>query len=541
MSEDPPPTAPPPVGPSYDVPPPVSAIDDWQRLSPRVIMLYPVLMAGQLIVPLALALLFGVGRSGGDNFFTSPVFLGVGAVGAVIIGVVPWWTTRFRLTDTQLQVRRGLVFRKRLTAPLDRVRSVDLESTVIHRVLRLSKVAIGTGVDSTRIDLNALSKDQAAQLQKYLLARKRSIAGSGSAPRTGDQDGGADAGEHPAQRGAGPDAEPESTPEAEKELARINWSWLKYAPFSLASLVVVAGVSAFFSQAIGEISFEDQFASAEDAWNWLLEQAVALLVVVVGVVIIVGWLALSTLTYVVAWWNLRLVRMSEGTLRLVRGLLTTNSTTIEEAKIRGVVMTEPLLLRLVKGAELQTLSTGVGDGGTTKVLPPCPREVCVNVGHDVLEEQGALSVPLTQHGWYARRRCHLQAQIGTVVATGLIVVPTLIFGWSWWVPVAFFVGWGLWSVVLAEAEYANLGHGLTDLHMMSGHGALSRQREVLERAGVIGWVIRQSYFQRRLGLSTLVATTAAGSQSVKINDIPMDLAVAFAARTTPEAFAQVTG
>ncbi|MGB5953669.1 MAG: PH domain-containing protein [Ornithinimicrobium sp.] len=516
----------------------MSAIDDWQRLSPRVIFLYPVLMAGQLIIPLAAAFVFGVGR-GENGFFTGPGFIAVGAVGAVLIGVVPWWTTRFRLTDTQLQVRRGLIFRKRLTAPLDRVRSVDLESTVIHRLLRLSKVAIGTGVDSTRIDLNALSVDQAAQLQTYLLARKRSLTGTpaGAAPGqkpapTGeDGDGGRSL--------AATDSGAESEKATDVELAKINWSWLKYAPFSLASLVVVAGVSAVFWQFLGEIRFEEQFASAEDAWDWLLDQAVALLVLVVAIVITIGWLALSTLTYVISWWNLRLTRMSEGTLRLVRGLLTTNSTTIEEAKIRGVVLTEPVLLRLVKGAELQALSTGVGDGGTTKLLPPCPRSVCIAVGHDVLEEQGALDVPLTQHGWYARRRCHIDAQLGAAAFSSLSLIPVLVFDWPWWVVAVFYLGVALLGVLEAEAEYANLGHALTPEHVVSRHGAYSRKREVLERSGVIGWLIQQSFFQRRLGLATLVATTAAGSQSVTITDIPIDLAVALAAETTPDAFAHV--
>ncbi|MGB3185610.1 MAG: PH domain-containing protein [Ornithinimicrobium sp.] len=531
------PAFPPPQGTAYEVPPPpVSAIDDWQRLSPRVMLLYPFLMAGQLIVPLALAFFFGFSQRGGDNFFTGPMFLAVGALGAVIIGVVPWWTTRFRLTDTQLQVRRGWLNRKLLTAPLDRVRSVDLESTIIHRVMRLSKVAIGTGVDSTRIDLNALSVDQAAQLQEYLLARKRSLASSPARPPAG-REGDPSAGMPAAGSGAD-EAVPEQP--SEVELARIDWSWLKYAPFSLASLVVVAGVSAFFWQFIGEIPYEEQFSSAENVWDWLLEQAVVLLVAVIAVVTIIGWLALSTLTYVISWWNLRLTRMSEGTLRLVRGLLTTNSTTIEEAKVRGVVLIEPALLRLVKGAELQALSTGVGDGGTTKVLPPCPRAVALRVGHEVLDEEGALSQTLTKHGWYARRRCHLQAQIGTLFPTVGIAAATWGFGWSWWIPVGVFVALVVMAVVLAEAQYRNLGHGLTEHHVMSGHGAFSRTREVLERAGVIGWVIRQSYFQRRLGLATLVATTAAGSESVTIHDIPLELGIALAAATSPEAFTAVT-
>ncbi len=247
---------------------------------------------------------------------------------------------------------------------------------------------------------------------------------------------------------------------------------------------------------------------------------------------------LSTLTYVISWWNLRLTRMGEGTLRLVRGLITTNSTTVEESKIRGVAMTEPALLRLVNGAELVTLSTGVGDGGQTKVLPPCPRSVAVRVGHDILEEDGPLTDALHRHGPYARRRCHVRNQRTTVFFTAVAVASVSLADMPSWLPVAVFFGYAVLAAGFAEAAYRNLGHGLTEHHLMSGHGTLGRRREVLERAGVIGWVIRQSYFQRRVGLATLVATTAAGSESVRIHDIPLDQAVAMARQATPEAFAQ---
>ena len=68
---------------------------------------------------------------------------------------------------------------------------------------------------------------------------------------------------------------------------------------------------------------------------------------------------------------------------------------------------------------------------------------------------------------------------------------------------------------------------------MSGAGALQRTRTVLERDGIIGWVVRQSWFQRRVGLATLVATTAAGPESVVVVDLPLAQAIALADAATP--------
>ena len=59
-----------------------------------------------------------------------------------------------------------------VTAPLDRVRSVDLESSLLHRILGLKKVQIGTGVDDDRITLTRCRRRPGAdRLRVELLQR----------------------------------------------------------------------------------------------------------------------------------------------------------------------------------------------------------------------------------------------------------------------------------------------------------------------------------------------------------------------------------
>ena len=71
---------------------------------------------------------------------------------------------------------------------------------------------------------------------------------------------------------------------------------------------------------------------------------------------------------------------------------------------------------------------------------------------------------------------------------------------------------------------------------MIGAGAVVRRRYVLDRDGIIGWRIHQSFFQRRAGLVSLVATTAAGRQGYQVTDIPVAMAVALADQTTTHLF-----
>jgi putative membrane protein len=42
---------------------------------------------------------------------------------------------------------------------------------------------------------------------------------------------------------------------------------------------------------------------------------------------------------------------------------------------------------------------------------------------------------------------------------------------------------------------------------------------VLEREGIVGWTVRASFFQRRMGVATLVITTGAGQQRYQALDV----------------------
>src|SRR5690606_34808429 len=114
--------------------------------------------------------------------------------------------------------------------------------------------------------------------------------------------------------GSQDDAGPTPYPQAETELARIDWSWLRFAPFSLSSLVVVAGAAGVLSQ-VGDDLPIDQLDVAQDTWHWIVAQAVVVLLAFVVLAVVVGWVVVSTVSYVLTWWNLRVVRERQGNLR----------------------------------------------------------------------------------------------------------------------------------------------------------------------------------------------------------------------------------
>jgi putative membrane protein len=481
----------------------------WQRLSPRNLLIDPVKTLGQFAFPAAVAL---VGLSSGDRgmpWWAVPLV----AIGALVFGVLPWLTTFYRTTDTQFQIRSGLLNKRTKTAPLDRVRSVDLEASLLHRIVGLSKVQIGTGVDDDRITLDSVTAEEAAGLRTFLLSRRATATATATAPSP--------------ETGLAP-AVP--TPEPARVLAEIDWAWLRFAPFSLARLVVVAAAVGALSQFGDQLPVADTAASA---WTWVHQFALALVITGLLVSGLTSWVMIAVTGYIVQWWNMRLTREA-GSLHLTAGLFTTRSITVEEQRVRGVQMSEPVLLRLVGGAELSTLATGVGSGGVTAILPPCPSSVARSVGADVLETAEPMTVRLVEHGPAARRRSWIRQLWGALFVTAVPVVAMIfVDAVPVWVPVAVAVVSLAFAAITAEASYRHLGHASTPDHLVVGSGELTRVRTVLERDGIIGWVVHQSWFQRRLALATLVATTAAGAERVVARDIPLTAAIRLADDSTP--------
>jgi putative membrane protein len=289
-------------------------------------------------------------------------------------------------------------------------------------------------------------------------------------------------------------------------------------------------------------------AQLEGAWDWLRDRDLPLLVVVVLVVGPVLWVPVACLGYAVRWSGLTVTReqgQDGPTLRRVHGLLTRRATTLEEAKVRGVVVRRRALVGLAGGAELRVLTSGLDDN-QTHLLPSAPRPVVEEAAIAVLGERAAVTQAVTRHGPRARRRQHLRhlrAVLVLVAATALsgwLIAAGPGGPWLWLLPAAALALGVPVGAATAELRYRRLGHAVTGRYLVSAAGTLSAARTALETDGIVGWRVRQSFWDRRLGLAQLTASTAAGAEYVEVRDVPLGEAVAIAASATPETLRGLT-
>ena len=137
----------------------------WQRLDPRMLLIYPIRELVRFLP--ALLALFVAGTASGRTTW----WHGLGIAIPVALGVLRYFTTYFRLTPERIEVRRGLLSRHLRSTPRDRVRTVDLTASLTHRVLGLVAVRIGTGAssDEDHLDLDGMARTDADRLRGELL------------------------------------------------------------------------------------------------------------------------------------------------------------------------------------------------------------------------------------------------------------------------------------------------------------------------------------------------------------------------------------
>jgi len=221
-------------------------------------------------------------------------------------------------------------------------------------------------------------------------------------------------------------------------------------------------------------------------------------------------------------WRFRLVRRG-GSLIAVRGLLTRRHTALEVDRIRGAAIAEGLGMRLVGAARATALVTGLADAAKRgQLLPLGPAVRARALVARLVTDPG----PLISHPPAAlRRRLTRATALGIAVSVAGLVL-TLTDG-AWPVLAAGVVLIGL-GIPLGVGRYRSLGHRAAERSFAVRSGWLDREQAVLQRRAVVGWHVRQTFFQRRAGLATVTACVGAGKGGYAAVDMAADDVATFA-------------
>ena len=486
--------------------------EHWQRLDPRMMLVHPV---RELLRFLPVLVGVFIAGSAAGNRSQPWQLLAIGV--PVGLGMLRYLTTSFRVAAGRVELRRGVLNKHVLSTPVDRVRTVDLTASPIHRVLGLTTVRVGTGTASTdgddRLDLDGLPVARARRLREELLHAD---------PQ-------------------GPAADGTDGADREQVVLRFDLSWVRFAPLTSSGLVISAGVLGAGTQLLSELGGLESLDPRQvvDGTGAITPWVAVPFAVVLGLVLVSG---LAVAGYLVTNWGFTLAHVrSTSTWQLRRGLFTTRETSLDDERLSGVTLVEPIGLRLARGGRLSAIVTGLDarQQGSSTLVPPAPWSVVTATASQVLGTAAPVLGRLVGHGVAARNRRFSRALVPALVVSLVALLAVVLGDASRWllplVPLAPLVGFAL-----AADRARSLGHALADGHLVARSGSLTRHRSALSTDDVIGWNFRATWFQRRAGLTTLVATTAGGPQSVTVLDVPESAATALACVAVPRLVDQFT-
>jgi len=478
----------------------------WQRLSPRMLLVHPV---HELLreLPLLIGGLVLGSTTGNQSWTVAVLAL------SVVVGVARWFTTSYRIEadpeSGQVQLRAGLLHRKVLSVPRNRIRSVQTDARLLHRLLGLAVLRVNTGQGSGGehgsggFELDALRVGQVPRLRAILLAESpQPVDAVSAAPAA-----------------------------SSTVLARWQPSWLRYAPLSLSGLLTMAAAAGvvYQSGAVGPLQHSRLVKSGLDAAQRL---GAAGAVAVIAAVVLVAAVVLAVLRSLLTYGNLVLLRRAD-VLHLRYGLLRLRERTYDISRLRGGTLRQPLLVRIFGGARLDAVMTGVhGAGESSVLLPPCPVSTAEAVLTGLVGDPKVVTGALRGHGRRAASRRWTRAlglPVLVGVALAVFALTSTVPAWVWtaWVAVT------AWCALLAADRAAALGHRVDSRWLVLRSGSVERRRDCLATAGIIGWSVRQSPLQRRARVATLVAATAAGAKRYPLIDVPQNQAWAVAAQASP--------
>ncbi len=517
MPSDPPPVPPPGAPDGSAAPPEVTRPDVARFATPR--RLHPAsVVVGVNVRQLLQAFLLPVAATfpaGGRVTLTVLAF--VGLVG-LVVRTLAWQRFDYSFDGEVLRVNEGVLRRNHRALDVARIQQVEVDRTFVQRLLGLAALRVETAGSSSEVEveLRVVPEGEARALRAAV--REGQARVSPTEPGDGD----------PATAAAR---------SSRQELLRVPLRHVVIASVTGVRLLVFPAVIAGAFQLAGQ-NLDDWLdrivpplvelgMAGPDSWNGTP--------ITVGLLLAAGVLALSLVTAVAVGVlrdaNFRIHRVDDD-LHVSRGLLSTRDSVLPLRRLQLVQVQRNWLRRLLGFAAVRIHSAGGSADGDRRVTVPLVRATTIDALVGDLYP-GAAGVPqLVSHPRNARRRSVFRwLRSGAYPIAAVWLLP-----FAWLEPFRWPV-LGLLPVtaLLGVVEYRQLAHGASDRIVASRQGALSVTTSLAPLVKVQAVSTRANWFQRRLGLATVVAHVAGPGGDVEVLDTATATAVVLHARLTDHA------
>jgi putative membrane protein len=396
-----------------------------------------------------------------------------------------WKKFEFEITEDTFDIRSGVLNRRKREIPLKRIQNVDIRRNIVQRMLGIAKVNIETaGGKSTEASLKYVNFDEAKRIQKRVRELKQEVQ----------------------------EKEGEEDVEPVFEITNRELSIL-----SLTSVSGKALAAAFLILSLSGAFFREIQASTGTSGF-----TIALLSFIgVGIFSVAGSIA----TKFSRCYGFKLFQRSES-LEYERGLVNRSEGSIPLEKIQVVSMHENPLKRFLGYATLKIETAGYGPGnqentGAEVAVPLGKKSHIKQLSNSILGHKDAQIQKISDK---ALRRYFGRYILTSITFTGLLLLTTSLT--DFYVNPVYLLVLIPVSALAAYLKYVNRGfyEGERFFHTMTGFW--DRKTNVVPYYRIQTLIEERTFFQRRLGLSSLVIDTAGVSvfgSNPKVCDIDLEV------------------
>lgn len=473
------------------------------RLHPLTLVLGLITAVRRMIIP-AIPLLFIKNRWIG---FSLLLLMSGGTVATLLIR---YFTFSYRIEDGELRTKEGIFERTERHIPLERIQEIRIEQSVLQRLFDVVEAHIETAAgEGPEASLSVLSRAEAERLRQAVFARL-------SEPRD--------------RRASAVAAAPEAGPER-AIIYQPGWRELVLAGLTsnhlLSGLALVGALWAFADDVLPESFYRRGGVIFGQAVQQLLAQgtrqavlvgaAILLLLLLVGMIF-------SVVGTMVLFYGFTLSRSGEDLYRSW-GLLTRRASSLPRRRIQVLEIEEGLLRRLCGLAALRADIAGSkrehedDNHGRDVLLPVIRRQELSDLLPVFFADLPDDRAEWKQVSKLAIRRGTLKSAIvAALLAAGLTAYAQR--------PLS------LWPLALVPLiywinvrRYRFLGYAPGEKYFHTRRGLLSRTTHIVPVSKVQVIELRQTPFDRRLGLASLHIDTAGQAYTgggPSIGNLPLD-------------------
>lgn len=414
------------------------------------------------------------------------ILLAAAALGIVMLVVtwIGWRRFTYMIGEDELVIERGLLNRSRRSIPLARIQDVSIERKPLARLFGLAEVKVETGGgEKDEAVLDSVSIAEAERVHAALRGLTKNVAVFSSTEGNVDS------------------TESSILPVIfEMPIGRVIL--LGMFSFSLVWIAALFGVFQFIDQ------FIDLGLDNPDDWAGVAKDQVQARFSIAAALAVAGFaLVLGVVTGVIRT-TLRdygfTLRAGGGRFRRTRGLLTRSEVVVAMRRIQ-LAMAQRGPLRGAFGwnaLSFQTLG-GSNDPSGRQVMAPLARdrEVAAIVETADLPPFERLPLRPVAAGHMFRSLLRAAPVPVVVAAVAFLVTPLAWFGMLVAIPIA--------AVALLQRRYHR--YALRDTSLQVMRGVIAQRDWIVPYQNVQVVTLRAGWFQRRLGLASVLVDTAGAS------------------------------